>query len=337
MNFPSHSQAPKLPVFDLQVNGATVFDDLQKPSVVDFSSPLLTVEEVHSVSQRLARSGVEAYLATIITSPREIVTRNVKVIVEAMKSDPHILGIHLEGPFFSKTCKGAHQEHLIIEKGEPALFAEFQEAAQGAVVLTTVSPAITRAPEFIEYLARSGVIVSLGHHDASPSQLEEAFAAGATGITHAGNGWSKIGGTHPRQIADVLTQLSADGVYVMLIPDGEHVSRDFIKYVHKVVERLRPGHTIFVSDCSPLAGAPEGQYKVFHGKEVEVSRVDGQLRGCPLSGSYLLLSECLPVLRDMGILSETQVRRAISQSPLEFMRPALERIERFPDLSPLEG
>ena len=333
MNSPSQSQPTRLPVFDLQVNGATVFDDRRRPTVVDFSAPSLTVDQVLRVSDRLARSGVDAYLATIITSPPEVVTRNVRVIGEAMKSDPHILGIHLEGTFFSKSCKGAHQEHLIIEKGDQGLFADFQEAAQGTVVLTTVSPAIARAPQFIEYLARSGVIVSLGHHDATPTQLEEAFAAGATGVTHAGNGWSKIGGSHPRQIADVLTQLSADGVYVMLIPDGEHVPADFIKYVHKIVERLRPGHTIFVSDCSPLAGAPEGHYNIFHGKEVTISSRGGQVRGHPLSGSYLLLSECVPVLRDMGILSETEVRRGISQSPLEFMRPALERIDRFPDLT----
>jgi len=331
----SQSLAARLPVFDLQVNGATVFDQLQRPTVVDFSAPSLTVEEVLRVSDRLVRSGVDAYLATIVTSPPDVVTRNVKVIVEAMRSDPSILGIHLEGPFFSKSCKGAHQEHLIIEEGDPGLFAKFQDAAEGAVVLTTVSPAIARAPQFIEYLSRSGVIVSLGHHDATPSQLEEAFAAGATGITHAGNGWSKIGGTHPRQIADVLTQLSADGVYVMLIPDGEHVSSDFIKYVHKIVEGLRPGHTIFVSDCSPLAGAPEGNYQVLHGKEVAVLSDNGTLKGVPLSGSYLLLSECLSALRNMGILDETAIVRAITQSPLEFMRPALERIRRFPNLDTL--
>ncbi len=323
-------------LFDLQVNGATVFDKLQRPKVVDFSSPDLTARDVERVSGLLATKGVRSYLATIVTSPSEVVLKNVRTIAEVMKENPDLRGIHLEGPFFSKSCKGAHQPEFIIERGEPGLFEKFQDAAGGAVVLVTVSPAIEKAPEFIEFISKSGVIVSLGHHDANTSQIREAVSAGATGVTHAGNGWSKEAGTHPRQIADVLAQLSAKGMYVMLIPDGEHVKKDFIEEVHNIVELLRPGHTIFVSDCSPLAGAPAGEYEVYHGTKVTIQRQpNGELRGKPLSGSYLLLSECLDALREINIIEESAIQRGASQAPFEFMRRALERIGRFPSLDPL--
>lgn len=329
-----HQQHPHL--FDLQVNGATVFDELKQAKVVDFSSPDLSRRDVERVSELLAEKGIRSYLATIVTSPTEVVQKNVRVISEAMKDNPDLRGIHLEGPFFSKSCKGAHKPELIIERGDPSLFEAFQDAADGAIVLATVSPAIERAPEFIDFISKSGVIVSLGHHNANTTQIKEAVSAGATGVTHAGNGWSKEPGTHPRQIADVIAQLSAKGMYVMLIPDGEHVRKDFIEEVHNLVELLRPGHTIFVSDCSPLAGAPEGKYEVYHGTKVEIRRQpNGELRGKPLSGSYLLLSECLDALREMNVIEESAIQRGASQAPFDFMRRALERIGRFPSLDSL--
>ena len=307
--------------------------------MVDFSSATLTREDIRLAVERLVEKGVSHFLPTIVTSPVDVTHRNLELIAQAMEKEPwgkRMLGIHLEGPFFTKACKGAHPEPYIIDRPDLGLFCDFQDSADGKIVLATVSPAIPEAPSFINALVKMGVVVSLGHHNATTSQLEEAFSAGARGITHAGNGWSKDAGKDPRKNSDVLAQLATDGVYVMVIPDGEHVPAHFIKYVHKIVEGLRPGHLVLVSDCSPLAGAPEGSYVVYDRLKVDILRdVTGGLRGEPLSGSYQLLPQCLDILRKMDVMPEKHIVEGVSSNAIEFLRPALERTGRFPDLTTL--
>lgn len=324
---------------DLQVNGLTVPQGPERPRVVDFSSAKLTLEDIRLAVERLVEKGVRHFLPTIVTSPVEVTHRNLELLAHAMEKEPwgkHMLGIHLEGPFFTKACRGAHPEPYIIDRPDLGLFCDFQDSADGKIVLATVSPAIPEAPSFINALVKMGVVVSLGHHNATTSELEDAFQAGARGVTHAGNGWSKEIGKEPRKSSDVLAQLAADGVYVMLIPDGEHVPAQFIKYVHKIVEGLRPGHVVLVSDCSPLAGAPEGKYIVYDRLDVNIVRgTSGELKGEPLSGSYKLLPECLNILRTMDVMPEKHIIEGASTNALEFIRPALERTKRFPDLTTL--
>ena len=332
---------PLPPLVDLHVNGLTVpKSGGMGIDVINFSSPNLTLNEIQRVTAALVHAGTTKFLATLITSAPDVVIRNVSLLAEAMQESwgAPILGIHLEGPFFSLACKGAHPKELVREAADLGLFKSFFDAAQGSIVLTTISPAIRGAALFIEKIKELGVIVSIGHHNATVSQIEEAFDAGASGVTHAGNAWSKELPTNGRKNMEVVAQLCHENAYVMVIPDGVHVDSTFIKYVHRVVEAIKPGRIVWVSDCSPLAHAPEGVYPGFaKGELVTVGPdKDGTVRTFPLTGSYLVLSECLGVLRQMNVVPEANIVAGAFRNPLAFIEPALKRLNRLPDLSTWE-
>jgi N-acetylglucosamine-6-phosphate deacetylase len=97
-------------------------------------------------------------------------------------------------------------------------------------------------------------VVSLGHTDASPAEIEAAVSAGATLSTHLGNG---IAMNLPRHPNPIWTQAAEDRLSASLICDGHHISQDVIR----VLARAKgPDRLILVSDHSPLAGMPVGSY-----------------------------------------------------------------------------
>lgn len=336
---PTCRQNQSSSLVDLHVNGLTLPSQPGlKPEVVNFSSAELTLEQVRLATESLVQAGTARFLATLVTGAPETTIRNVRLLASAMHEpwgEP-IMGVHLEGPFFSLECKGAHPEQYIREQTDIELFREFFSAAQGKVVLTTVSPATRDATSFIRQVTDMGVLVSIGHHNANVEQIEMAFKAGATGVTHAGNAWSRQRPEDDRKNMEVAAQLCEEKAFVMVIPDGVHVSPTFVKYAYKIVEAVKPGRIVWVSDCSPFAGAPTGSYEGFAGEPVSVARDKaGALRTYPLTGSYLLLSECLDVLRKMDVVPERDILAGATSNPLDFVEPALKRINRFPSLAPL--
>ncbi len=106
---PSFSERSQRQLVDLQVNGLTVPQGPERPRVVDFSSATLTIEDIRLAVERLVEKGVAHFLPTIVTSPLDVTHRNLELLAHAMENESwgkHILGIHLEGPFFTKACKG---------------------------------------------------------------------------------------------------------------------------------------------------------------------------------------------------------------------------------------
>lgn len=326
-----------LPVVDLHLNGVTIpkRGGVDAQQIVNFSADDLSLEDVKRATEELRCRGTTHFLATLVSGPEQTTLRNLGIIAQAM-SEPWgapILGIHAEGPFFSKETRGAHCERDIRDAADLSLFKRMFDASRGNLVLTTISPAIQNAAPFIEAVKGMGVVVSLGHHNAVLSQINEALDAGATAITHAGNGWSKEAPADARKNLEVVAQLTDKRTYVMFIPDGIHVSRDFLRIWHGVIESMKPGRSVFVSDASPYSGAELGHYS-FCRQDIEVAEDEfGRMRTYPLTGSYDQLLDCVVIARGMDFASEKQIQDAVTTNPLELMRSALDRIDRFPDLS----
>jgi N-acetylglucosamine-6-phosphate deacetylase len=319
-------------IFDLHNNGATLPATPQCPAkIVAFNDPSLSFNDLRAVLEHLRELGTTLVLPTIMTTVPQVVLRNAELIALAM-DEPWgelIGGIHLEGPFINRAARGAHPIDHVQETPDIGFIHSVFEAAKGRIALLTLSPNLNGVVRFIEKIRELGVEVSLGHHTANPAQIEEAISAGARGITHLGNA-----GLKPLRSKgeDLLAQaVFGDDTYVMLIPDGVHVTSDFIKYTSRIVEALRPGHTVWVSDSSPLATAPIGTAWHYDGQVSTVVRgADGVVRPEPLSGSYLLLPECLERLRRMQIVDEELLLAGASCNPLEFMTDALIRIHELP-------
>jgi N-acetylglucosamine-6-phosphate deacetylase len=198
-------------------------------------------------------------VATIVTSPRERIVRSLKIIAAARREDPDIAaavpGIHIEGPFISSEegPRGAHDTKHIRDPsvGE---FDEWQEAAEGRIVMVTMAPERSGGIDFVRALTERGVVVSIGHTAASPEIIREAISAGARFSTHLGNGSHAM---IPRHKNYIWEQLAADELSIGLIPDGFHLPYSALKALARAKGYDK---TVLVSDVSRMGGMEPGVY-----------------------------------------------------------------------------
>ncbi len=96
----------------------------------------------------------------------------------------------MEGPYISPEDGRARRASARRTCATAAIddFERRQDAADGRIVLVTLAPEVPGATALIEHLAASGVRVAIGHTAATPLQIADAIAAGATLATHLGNG-----------------------------------------------------------------------------------------------------------------------------------------------------
>jgi N-acetylglucosamine-6-phosphate deacetylase len=212
------------------------------------------------VALALADCGVGRFCPTVTTAGAQTLERSLRAIDEACRAWPHVerrvAGIHLEGPYISAQDgpRGAHpREHC--RPPDMAEFARLQSAAGGRIRLVTLSPEYDAAPDFIRQLTSEGIVVAIGHTAASGEQIRRAVDAGARLSTHLGNGAHPQLPRHPNYIWD---QLADDRLSASLIVDGHHLPP---AVVQSFVRAKTPQRLILVSDLSPLAGLPPGEYR----------------------------------------------------------------------------
>lgn len=238
-------------LLDIQVNGF---------GGCEFSSVQLTPERVAEIGQQLAAFGVTHYCPTVTTQHFDVLVHAMRTIATACDQSPiaarPIAGIHLEGPYLSVEDgpRGAHpREHC--RRPDWDEFQRLQEAAAGRIRLLTMSVEFDEAPRFIEQVAASGVVVSIGHTAANSEQIRRAVDAGARLSTHLGNGAHGTIRRHPNYLWD---QLAEDRLMASIIVDGHHLPPEVVK---TFVRAKSPERCILVSDVSGFAGLPPGRYE----------------------------------------------------------------------------
>jgi len=236
--------------FDPQVNGF---------AGVDFNSPLLAPDRVHQAALSLASTGVTRFLPTLITSSHERMVRRLKIIGEALRNDPLVrkmcLGIHLEGPYISPEDgpRGIHpREFVRLPQWEE--LEEFQEVCEDQIRCITLAPEVRGAIPFIEKAVANGMVIGIGHTNASEEAIEEAVQAGARLSCHLGNAAPAPLTRHQNSIKK---QLAMDQLMASIITDGVHLSHDTVKsYIEaKGIDRI-----LLTTDSMAGAGASPGRY-----------------------------------------------------------------------------
>jgi N-acetylglucosamine-6-phosphate deacetylase len=265
-------------LFDLQVNGF---------GGIDFNAPDLTADSLSLALERMRAVGVTRSLPTLITSSLDHFAASARVITSV--ADAAIAGIHMEGPYISPDDgpRGAH-ERVHVRAASNDDFDRRQDAAGGRIVLVTLAPEVPGALSLIEYLVANGVRVAIGHTAATPEQIADAIAAGATLSTHLGNGCSSVLPRHPNVIWE---QLAADRLVASLIVDGHHLPPATVK---AMVRAKGADRTILVTDAMAAAGSAPGRYRI-GAVEGELG-ADGRvsLAGTPfLAGSSLTLDRAI--------------------------------------------
>lgn len=249
--------------------------------------------------------GTTALLPTLITDTPEITAETVEAGKAALAEQvPGFIGLHLEGPHLSIARKGAHDPALIRPMNEEDL-ANLVAARQALPHLLSTVAAETVTPEQIARLAEAGVVVSIGHSDASMAQVAAAAEAGASMATHLFNAMSQIGNREPGVAGAVLAlgKLSAG-----LIADGIHVHPETIGIALRA--KTGPANIFLVTDAMALTGS-DLQSFTLNGRVIH--RANGALRleDGTLAGADLTMIDAIKYMRDVvGISLEEALRMA---------------------------
>ena len=264
-------------LIDLQINGCFGVD------LVDAST-----EGWLAVASGLPVTGVTAFQPTFITAPVDRLLVGIKAAAEAyptLASSPgaaRSLGIHLEGPFLSPLQAGVHDVSFMHPASADDLDALLAPGVVDLISMVTLAPELPGALDAIRRLREHGIVVSIGHSDATGRQVQAAVGAGAGMVTHIFNAQRGLGHREP----GVAGQALADpGLTVGLIADLHHVAPQ----ICTIVMHAARGRVALVTDAVASAGMPPGSYEL-GGQQISISpgegfarRLDGTIAGSSLS------------------------------------------------------
>lgn len=263
-------------MIDLQINGFVG---------VDFAAA--DDSEWDRVDRALPSTGVTSYVATVITAPLDDLAESLRRTAHRRAVGPveggaRLLGAHLEGPFLSELHHGAHDPALMRDPTPEALDALLDTPGADALTIMTLAPERPGAIDAIARLSTHGVVVSIGHTDATGAQVSAAADAGARMVTHLFNAQRPLGHREPGVPGQAMVD---DRLALGLIADLGHVAAPIVT----LVLRACPGRIALVTDAVAAAGMPPGTYEL-GGTRVVVTaddplprRLDGTIAGSALT------------------------------------------------------
>jgi len=267
----------------------------------------------------LLRHGVGAVVATVSTAPIAqlmSVARMLDGVRRAVVDDAarppgaELLGLHLEGPALSPVRSGGHDPLAFAQPADLTRSQLDDPLAWQMVRLVTLAPELEGGLDLVRQLSVAGIVVSIGHTDASMDIATAAYVAGARSTTHLFNGMPPLRARDPGPIGAAL----ASAPFVELITDGIHVDSGLLAPLARAIgdERL-----LLVSDALPLAGSrlrsvltPGSSARVEGGRAVHP---DGTL-----AGSLLLLDGMVAEAVRSGI-SLPAALRAVTENPARLL------------------
>ena len=277
---------------DVHIHGAAGYD------VMDSNT-----EALAAITACVAARGTTSLVATTVTASEESISGTAQAVAEWMdrsareraggKLSAEILGIHFEGPFISPTRRGVHPEEWIVAPSV-SLLRRLVAAARGKARILTLAPELPGSAELIAEAVKAGLVVSLGHTDASYAEATEAISRGARHAAHVFNAMRPFAHRETGVLGAILT---SPRVTAELIADGVHVDDAAMR----ILLAAKGTHgVILVSDGTAATGMPDGKYRLGN---FEVSVAAGVARNSEgkLAGSTLTLDRALLHMVALGI------------------------------------
>ncbi|MFC0524708.1 N-acetylglucosamine-6-phosphate deacetylase [Pontibacillus salicampi] len=259
-----------------------------------------------TITEHLPRYGVTACLATSRTAPLPDIQDFLDRATAFTKKDHHgtrLIGVHVEGPWISKSYCGAQDTSLI----RSLTWQDVKEVLSpyfSLISKLTIAPEEVQDPTILSYLHSQSIILSAGHTNATLEQMEEAIESGISQITHTFNAMSPI---HHRTPGTAAAALYFDLLLCEVIADGVHLHPAIIQLLYKI--KGAEGIAL-ISDCTGYNHLTEGEY-VYRGRELIRRGGEVRLKNGSLAGSAITLVEAVSyVVKHCGIPIEEAIRMA---------------------------
>jgi len=215
-------------------------------------------EELRAYARWAAGRGVTGFLASVLAPTPEAALPCLEAVAGAtgdIEGGARLLGAHLEGPFVSPHRRGALPAPW-LHAPDAALLARYLDAARGNLRVLTLAPELPGADAVLSQAVAAGVVVAVGHTDATYEQARAAFQAGARHVTHAFNAMRPF---HHRDPGPLAAAIDAPDITLELIADGVHLHPAAARLL---VSAAGPDRVALVTDAVPPAGAESGAFRL---------------------------------------------------------------------------
>jgi len=263
-------------------------------------------------------TGTSFFCPTVVTAPMSTYAHVLPILAKVSalpEYSDHVLGLHLEGPFISSKpgAVGCHRpEHTRLP--DVAFLKDLHKHCNGLLKILTIAAELAGAEELTKACVELGIVVSLGHQLADVKDIRRVVEAGATMMTHLGNGMPNEAHRHN---SNLLAGMSEDLLTAGIITDGFHLP----PHVIKVIIRAKSLERVFVvSDAAPVAGLEPGIHQCF-GKNVLMCEeehgfvVRDSVLPC-LAGSAASMLQCVNYLRKLDLLTLDELWQVSFHNPL---------------------
>lgn len=217
-----------------------------------------TVEAILEAARAHMRHGTTSLVPTTLTSSLEDLFKTLDNFKKAgeYQDGPELLGIHLEGPYFSMEQRGA-QDPRFIKNPDREEYMKILDYSKD-IIRWTVAPELEGALAMGRELKNRGVLPSIGHSNAIYEDVQRAFENGFTHVTHLYSGMSMVRRINAYRYAGVVeSAFLIDDMTVEIIADGKHLPQSLLKLIYKI---KGPDRICLVTDSMRAAGMPDGEY-----------------------------------------------------------------------------
>lgn len=284
-----------------------------------------TVDDARAVVAAHRAHGTTLMVASLVSAHPAALREQVSSLAGLVESG-ELAGIHLEGPWLSPTRIGAH-DPATVRPPSPSEIRELLAAGRGAIKMATIAPELPGGLAAIAQLRAAGVVVAVGHTEATYAQTRDAISAGATVGTHLFNAMRPI---KHREPGPVVALAEAGHVVLELITDGVHLHPAMYDQVRRWVG---PSRIALVTDAMAAAGMSDGSYSL-GSLDVTVSGGCARVTGTDTIAGGTATTDALfrvAVGGPGGVASDAALLAAVEQTSAVPLR-ALELSAR--DLSP---
>lgn len=283
-----------------------------------------TPEAIIEAAKSHLRHGTTALCPTTLTSTDEdlfLTFSCYEKALEQMKDGPELLGLHLEGPYFSPSQAGA-QDPRFLKNPAPYHYMDILRR-NSHIVRVSAAPELPGALELGRYLRSQGILAAIGHSDALYEDVAAALECGYTHVTHLYSGMSSLRRIQAyRHLGVVESAYLLDGLTVEIIADGCHLPPELLKLILKCKSL---NNICLITDSMRGAGMPEGSHVLLGSlKNGQDTIIDNGVAVLPdrsaFAGSVCTADRCIRTMYHLAETSLTDAVRMMTYNPARIMK-----------------